>query len=227
MTPERYQRLRAVLDRRQPDLTVITDNVHKGRNLSAIVRTADAAGIAEMHAVIDDKDYKAFRGTAMGSHSWVAVRRHRDIAALITGLQGDGYQVLAAHLDADSVDYRQPDYTRPTAILLGAEKRGVSAEACALADAHITIPMMGMVQSYNVSVAAGIILSEAQYQRDQQGLYDRPRLDEQTYRQTLFEWAHPQVRDFCRENGLEYPALREEDGEIAEPAQWYKRIREG
>ena len=227
MTPERYQRLRVVLDRRQPDLTVITDNVHKGRNLSAIVRTADAAGIAEMHAVIDDKDYKAFRGTAMGSHSWVAVRRHRDIAALITGLQGDGYQVLAAHLDADSVDYRQPDYTRPTAILLGAEKRGVSAEACALADAHITIPMMGMVQSYNVSVAAGIILSEAQYQRDQQGLYDRPRLDEQTYRQTLFEWAHPQVRDFCRENGLEYPALREEDGEIAEPAQWYKRIREG
>jgi tRNA (guanosine-2'-O-)-methyltransferase len=227
MTPERYQRLRAVLDRRQPDLTVITDNVHKGRNLSAIVRTADAAGIAEMHAVIDDKDYKAFRGTAMGSHSWVAVRRHRDIAALIKELQGDGYQVLAAHLDADSVDYRQPDYTRPTAILLGAEKRGVSAEACALADAHITIPMMGMVQSYNVSVAAGIILSEAQYQRDQQGLYDRPRLDEQTYRQTLFEWAHPQVRDFCRENGLDYPALREEDGEIAEPAQWYKRIREG
>ena len=227
MTPERYQRLRAVLDRRQPDLTVITDNVHKGRNLSAIVRTADAAGIAEMHAVIDDKDYKAFRGTAMGSHSWVAVHRHRDIAALITGLQGDGYQVLAAHLDADSVDYRQPDYTRPTAILLGAEKRGVSAEACALADAHITIPMMGMVQSYNVSVAAGIILSEAQYQRDQQGLYDRPRLDEQTYRQTLFEWAHPQVSDFCRENGLDYPALREEDGEIAQPAQWYKRIREG
>lgn len=227
MTPERYQRLIAVLDRRQPDLTVITDNVHKGRNLSAIVRTADAAGIAEMHAVIDDKDYKAFRGTAMGSHSWVAVRRHRDIAALIKELQDDGYQVLAAHLDADSVDYRQPDYTRPTAILLGAEKRGVSAEACALADAHITIPMMGMVQSYNVSVAAGIILSEAQYQRDQQGLYDRPRLDEQTYRQTLFEWAHPQVRDFCRENGLDYPALREEDGEIAEPAQWYKRIREG
>ncbi|WP_027872741.1 tRNA (guanosine(18)-2'-O)-methyltransferase TrmH [Spongiibacter marinus] len=226
MTPERYQRLRAVLDRRQPDLTVITDNVHKGRNLSAIVRTADAAGIAEMHAVIDDKDYKTFRGTAMGSHSWVAVRRHRDIAALIKKLQGDGYQVLAAHLDADSVDYRQPDYTRPTAILLGAEKRGVSAEACALADAHITIPMMGMVQSYNVSVAAGIILSEAQYQRDQQGLYDRPRLDEQTYRQTLFEWAHPQVRDFCRENGLDYPALREEDGEIADPAQWYKRIRE-
>ncbi len=227
MTPERYQRLRAVLDRRQPDLTLITDNVHKGRNLSAIVRTADAAGIAEMHAVIDDKDYRAFRGTAMGSHSWVAVRRHRDIAELIGDMQERGYQVLAAHLGEGSVDYRQPDYTRPTAVLLGAEKRGVSAEACALADAHITIPMMGMVQSYNVSVAAGIILSEAQYQRDRAGLYDQPRLDKQSYQRTLFEWAHPEIRDFCRAKGLDYPALREEDGEIDQPAQWYRRIREG
>lgn len=226
MTPERYQRLRAVLDRRQPDLTLITDNVHKGRNLSAIVRTADAAGIAEMHAVLDDKDYKAFRGTAMGSHSWVEVTRHRDISALITGLQAEGYQVLATHLDATSVDYREPDYTRPTALLLGAEKRGVSAEACALADAHITIPMMGMVQSYNVSVAAGIILSEAQYQRQRAGMYARPRLDDETYQRLLFEWAHPEIRDFCRARQLPYPALRE-DGEIDQPAAWYRRIREG
>lgn len=226
MTPERYLRLRAVLDRRQPDLTLITDNVHKGRNLSAIVRTADAAGIAEMHAVIDDKDYKVFRGTAMGSHSWVEVKRHRDIGGLITGLQAQGVQVLAAHLDESSVDYREPDYTRPTAVLLGAEKRGVSADACALADVHITIPMMGMVQSYNVSVAAGIILSEAQYQRQRAGMYAQPRLDAETYQRLLFEWAHPEVRDFCRQRNLDYPPLRD-DGEIDDPAAWYRRIREG
>lgn len=226
MTPERYRRLRAVLDRRQPDLTVVTDNVHKGRNLSAIVRTADAAGVADMHAVIEDRDYRAFRGTAMGSHSWVKVHRHHDIEALILGLQQQGYQVLAAHTDDQAVDYRQPDYTRPTAVLLGAEKRGVSQVACDLADAHITIGMQGMVQSYNVSVAAGIILTEAQYQRREAGLYDRPRLSPQVYRRTLFEWAHPEVRDFCRSHGLDYPALRE-DGEIDQPAQWYRRIREG
>ncbi len=226
MTPERYARLRAVLDRRQPDLTIITDNVHKGRNLSAIVRTADAAGIAEMHAVIDDKDYKAFRGTAMGSHSWVDVQRHPNITTLIQQQQAAGYQVLAAHLDADSVDYRQPDYTRPTAVLLGAEKRGVSAEACALADAHITIPMMGMVQSYNVSVAAGIILSEAQRQRAEAGMYDQPRLAPAVYQRILFEWAHPHIRDFCQERGLAYPALGE-DGEIVDAPAWYQRVREG
>lgn len=226
MTPERYARLRAVLDRRQPDLTLITDNVHKGRNLSAIVRTADAAGIHDMHAVIDDKDYKAFRGTAMGSHSWVAVHRHPSIEQLIRAKQAEGYQVLAAHLDESSVDYREPDYTRPTALLLGAEKRGVSAEACALADAHITIPMMGMVQSYNVSVAAGIILSEAQHQRARAGMYAQPRLPPEIYQRTLFEWAHPHIRDFCRERGLDYPELGE-DGEIVDAPAWYQQVREG
>ena len=73
MTPERIARLREVLDKRQPDLTVVTDFVHKQRNLSAIVRNCDAVGIQSMHAVIGDEDYKAFRGTAMGSHQWVDV----------------------------------------------------------------------------------------------------------------------------------------------------------
>jgi tRNA (guanosine-2'-O-)-methyltransferase len=226
MTPERYQRLREVLDRRQPDLTVITDNVHKGRNLSAIVRTADAAGIAEVHAVIDDQDYKAFRGTAMGSHSWVKVAREPSVEAIIGSVQAQGYQVLAAHLSDRAVDYHEIDYCRPTALLLGAEKRGVSAQALIMADHHITIPMMGMVQSYNVSVAAGIILAEAQHQRQRAGLYSQPRLAAEDYQRTLFEWAHPEIRDYCRANGLAYPPLAE-DGEILEPSAWYRAVREG
>ena len=77
MTPERIQRLRSVLAKRQPDLTVLTDYVHKGRNLSAIIRTADAVGISDVHCVIGDSDYKRFLGTAKGSHSWLDVHRYR------------------------------------------------------------------------------------------------------------------------------------------------------
>ena len=58
MTPERIARLRSVLDRRQPDLTVITDFVHKQRNTSAIVRVCDAVGIMRLHAVVGDRDGK-------------------------------------------------------------------------------------------------------------------------------------------------------------------------
>ncbi|MDX1269919.1 MAG: TrmH family RNA methyltransferase, partial [Oceanisphaera sp.] len=144
MTPERIQRLRAVLDRRQPDLTVVTDYVHKGRNLSAIVRTADAVGVVDMHCVIGDKDYKAFRGTAKGSHSWVKVHRYETLQPAVQPLKDQGYQLVAAHLDETAVDFREVDYTRPTALILGAEKVGVSELGCELADHHITIPMMGM-----------------------------------------------------------------------------------
>lgn len=226
MTPERIQRLRSVLEKRQPDLTVVTDFVHKGRNLSAIVRTADAAGVLDMHSVIGDKDYKAFRGTSMGSHSWVKVHRHRELAEILPSLKSQGFQLVATHLSDDTVDYHDIDYTKPTALILGAEREGISPETLAYADAQIKIPMMGMVQSFNVSVAAGIVLSEAQRQRQAAGLYDSCRIDKDVYDRYFFEWGHPQIRQFCEERGLAYPKLNEE-GEIDNPSAWYANVRAG
>ncbi len=224
MTPERIARLRAVLDRRQPDLTVITDFVHKQRNASAIVRNCDAVGIMTAHAVVDKKDYKAFRGTAMGSHRWVKVVRHETLAGAVEAVRGQGMQIVAAHLDESALDFREIDYTRPTALLMGNEKQGVAAEGVAAADQCISIPMMGMVESYNVSVAAGVILSEAQMQRQKAGMYDTCRIDDETYQRLFFEWGHPAVRQFCEQRGLAYPDL-DETGEIEEPAAWYAAVR--
>ena len=134
MTPERISRLRAVLDRRQPDLTVVTDFVNKQRNLSAIVRNCDAAGVMQLHAVIGDEDYRAFRGTAMGSHQWVEVVAHEDLDSALVPLRQAGMQVVAAHLVPHAVDFRELDYTRPTAVLLGAERRGISADGEQMAE---------------------------------------------------------------------------------------------
>ncbi|QFU75013.1 tRNA (guanosine(18)-2'-O)-methyltransferase TrmH [Halioglobus maricola] len=226
MTPERIARLRGVLDRRQPDLTVVTDFVHKQRNLSAIVRNCDAVGVAQMHAVVGDEDYTAFRGTAMGSHTWVDVIRHSCAGDALAGLRSEGFQTVAAHLDDSAEDYRSVDYTRPTALVLGAERRGLSAVAAAQVDQCVTIPMVGMVESFNVSVAAGIILAEAQRQRQEAGMYDRPRLDRDIYERTYFEWGHSSVAEFCRERGLAYPSLNEE-GEIDCPSDWYASVRRG
>ncbi len=226
MTPHRSARLRAVLEQRQPDLTLITDFVNKQRNLSAIVRNCDAAGIMTVHAVLGAEDYRSYRGTAMGSQRWVEVVRHRSAPEAIGGLQQQGYQVVAAHLGSGAVDYREVDYCRPTAILLGAERRGVSKAAIAAVDSCITVPMMGMVESYNVSVAAGIILAEAQRQRQIAGLYESCRIDPQTYRRLLFEWAYPELREYCDERGLAYPPI-DEEGELIDPAAWYAAVREG
>ncbi|GEM87094.1 TrmH family RNA methyltransferase [Meiothermus granaticius] len=210
MTPERLQRLRTVLDRRQPDLTVLLEQVHKPHNFSAILRTCDAVGVLEAHAVLPSKGLPPLpeaEGEAAGSllsaigsgktysessgsaAKWMFLQAHPDTASAFKHLRARGFQIYAAHLSETAVDYRTVDYTAPTCVLLGAEKWGVSAEAAEGADAHVAIPMLGMVQSLNVSVAAAVILFEAQRQRLQAGLYDQPRLSPERYQAILETWS--------------------------------------
>ncbi len=213
MTPERYRKIRAVLERRQPDLTVLMDNVHKPHNLSAVLRTCDAVGIPEIHAVCPAADMKKLGHTSGGSNKWVQLRNYPNLPAAFAELRSRGIKTYAAHLSDDTLDYRDIDYTRPTALLLGAEKEGVCDQALELADGSIRIPMQGMVQSFNVSVAAAIILAEAQRQRQAAGMYDTPRLDPALCQRLLFEWGWPQVADYCQRHHLPYPQI-DGDGQI-------------
>jgi tRNA (guanosine-2'-O-)-methyltransferase len=223
MTPDRLQRLRATLDRRQPDLTVLLDNVHKAHNLSAILRTCDATGVLATHAVTDRVSLRAHHDVSSGSGKWVEIHSHPDLETAVGTLRAQGMQLLAAHLSKQAVDFRAIDYTRPTAILLGAELEGVSPQALAYADEHIIVPMYGLVASLNVSVAAAVILFEAQRQRHNAGLYERCRLDQATYERLLFEWAYPELATFYRRKGVAYPALSP-DGDIVE-ADEHRRAR--
>lgn len=223
-TPERYAKIRRVLSKRQPTLTVLMDEVNKPHNLSAIIRTCDAVGVLEAHAVppkhgtlasFEGHTYEATSGSA---HKWVKVHPHADAVSAVRELQAQGFQVLATHLSQRSVDYREPDYTKPTCVLLGAEKWGVSDEAAEAADANIVIPMFGMVQSLNVSVAAATILFEAQRQRLAAGMYEEPQLSPEELHRLSFEWGYPDLAPGYRERGEAYPALGEEGELLREPA---------
>lgn len=226
MTPERFRRISRVLQQRQPDLTVITDEVHKGRNLAAIMRSCDAVGIDRMHCVVPVDGYRSYRGTSLGSDKWVQVQLHDDVEAPIGHLKAAGFQIVAADASGAAADYRSVDYTKPTALLLGSELKGVSDVARQSVDQLVSIPMMGMVESFNVSVAGAIILLEAQRQRTAAGMYDQQRLPESEFARRFFQWAHPQLAAYCDQRGLEYPAVRE-DGELADGSGWYQRVRAG
>jgi tRNA (guanosine-2'-O-)-methyltransferase len=217
MTPQRFARLRAALDRRQPDLTVLAEDIHKSHNISAVLRTCDAVGIGAIHAVSPGGEFHRHRGISGGSRKWVQSQIQDDIGTAIAQLKHQGFHVVAAHFSESSVDYRRWDFTRPTALLLGAEKLGVSPRAAALAECCLFIPMRGLVESLNVSVAAAVILYEAARQREAAGLYDHSRLPAEAYREQLFEWAYPAVARLCRARGLPYPAL-DADGFIVRPA---------
>ncbi len=222
MTPERYERIRQTLDCRQPDLTVITDEVYKPHNLSAIARTCDAVGIPEIHCVWPRHKYRLKTSSTAGSAEWLEVKTHADIETGITHLKNQGMKVVAAHLTDRAIDYRDYDFTQPTALLMGTEKEGVSDIASEMSDEHLIIPMRGMVHSFNVSVAAAIILNEAHFQREKAGLYEQQRLPQAWYDRLLFEWCQPVIARLCRETGMDYPALRE-DGELADPQGFSER----
>ena len=224
MTPERYQRLCKTLDRRQPDLTLLTDEVHKPHNLAAIVRTCDAVGITEVHCCHPQLPERQLRGRSMGSSRWVDVQHHNSTVEAAQTLQSQGFKIYAAHFSEKARPYPEADYTVPCALLVGAEKHGVSPGVAALADEHVIIPMQGMVKSFNVSVAAAIILMEAQRQRQAVGLYDVSRLPPKRRTDILFRWGYPELARYCDQRGLAYPML-DDDGQLINPTQWYHTIR--
>lgn len=214
MTPRRFQLARERLARRQADLTVLLDGVHKPHNVSAILRSCDAVGVHRAHLVRPHgRDFATVSSTAQGADKWVNLQRHDTVADAARVLKASGHRLVAAHLDEGAVDFRELDLTRPTAFVLGTEKFGISASALELCDAVATIPMQGWVESLNVSVAAALLLFEAQRQRLAAGCYDAPSLQGGEYERTLFEWLHPQVARNYSQRGLPYPSL-DENGDI-------------
>ena len=207
ISPERFRKIHAMLLHRQPDLTVIMDNVNKAYNLSAIIRSCDGIGIGELHAVSYRKSIYTEQNAAAGASKWLTLNLHSSIASAYNAVSGCGMQILVATGKEGARDFREIDYTRPTALVVGAEWDGISEEAIQGADHAITVPMLGMVESLNVSVATAVILFEAQRQRAAKGMYMHPRLDAEKFQRMLFEYTYPRLSRELRQEGRPYPPL--------------------
>ena len=207
MTKRRYQRIFDVLSKRQRDLTILAEDVYKPHNLSAILRTCDAVGISKAHAVNPTGGVPTFSASSSSADKWVGLQVHKSIEEAVAEIKKQGMTIYAAHFSDEAIDYRLVDYSKPSCILLGNEKSGVSDKAASLADQHIIIPMLGMVPSLNVSVAAAIILFEAQRQRFEAHAYDKPQLNEKEIRDTAYEWYRPKDAKKLRELGLDFPQI--------------------
>jgi tRNA (guanosine-2'-O-)-methyltransferase len=216
MTPERLAVIRASLDKRQPDLTVVMENVRKPHNLAAVARTLEAVGGLEIHAISSLPSLRLTQMAAGGIKKWITVKRHADIEQGLNYLKRQNVQIIATTLNSQSRDFREIDYTKPVAILVGEELEGISKRAIQMADETIKIPMAGLVQSLNVSVASALVLYEAYRQREATGMYNHCSLDKETYNRLLFEACHPQVAAYCNKKKIPYPAI-DDNAEIIEP----------
>ena len=213
--PRRFRKIKSVLNRRMENLTVLVEGVNKPHNLSAILRTCDAAGVFEANFICKDSEVKTFNSTAQGSQKWVNLKNYNSNKSAIISLKERGFQLFGTSLNQKSADYRELDFTKNTCFVLGAEKWGLSDEMISEMDQSIFIPMNGMVQSLNVSVAAAILLFEAVRQRENGSLLPSKGegLHNDLYQKTLFEWTYPELANSFLNSNKKYPQLNE-DGEI-------------
>jgi len=224
MLPQRFQKLKQALCARQHDLTVLMDNVKKPHNMAAILRSCEAIGIHRAHIITSGRLQFNKPKAAAGVLRWIELEKHKRLTTAYQQFRQSGFRIIAAHPSASATHFREYDYTRPTVIVMGTERTGLTQAAIDGADELITIPMHGLVQSLNVSVSAALILYEAQRQREQKGLYCEARLDSnsKTDMNTLFEWAWPRVAAYCRRNKLPYPELDPDSGQIVDMQQLKK-----
>ncbi|MGC4105998.1 MAG: TrmH family RNA methyltransferase [Thermomicrobiales bacterium] len=179
-TNRRQQRIQSVLARRQTSLTLVLEDVHDPHNASAVLRSCDAVGILDVHLVYvhQEPPRKSFgRATSASAAKWIRLHTWTSIEECYAHLHAQGFTILATALDHRSRGLYDVDLAQPTALVFGNERSGVSSEAVEHADGTIYIPMQGMVESLNISVACAVTLYEAMRQRQVAGLYDTPALD--------------------------------------------------
>ncbi len=211
LNEKRITRIDDVLSKKQPDLQVMLDNLHSSQNLSAIIRSADAVGVLDVYyATKEDESLRIHKTITQGAHRWThRYRMHNDHkVSFIKEKKTQGFQVVVTHLEEQAVSFREVDYTKPTLLVMGNEKEGVSSEIVKLADEIIIIPMQGMVQSLNVSVATGLILYEAQRQRELSGRYNASSLTSEKKEEIKAAWVYRDT--IARKSKGQIPIILEE-----------------
>jgi tRNA (guanosine-2'-O-)-methyltransferase len=189
-TEKRLEKITKVAQSRQHTFELVLENIHDPHNVSAIFRTVDATGISKVSLVYTiEKFPKIGKKSSASAYKWVEKGKYKSIKESYDDLHSKGFTIFASTLSDDSKNLYDLDLTGKVAIVLGNEHRGVSEDAANLADERFLIPMRGFVQSLNVSVAAAVVLYEAQRQRAQKGMYDSSDLPKDELDALIESWC--------------------------------------
>ena len=179
MTPERSDRLTKVLNKRQPDLTVVLENVFDPHNISAVMRTCDAVGIQDIY-ILNHKippHRKWSEKTSSSAAKWLTIHQFTDAEECFAALRKNYKKIYTTHLSSDAVSLHELNLVEPVALIFGNEHSGVSEEIIAMADGNFIIPQVGIIKSLNISVACAVSLYEAFRQKNNAGHYDEAKLE--------------------------------------------------
>lgn len=189
MTKERLEKIKKVLQKRQLDLTVVFENIHDPHNVSAILRTCDAVGMYQVHLLYTHEPMPRLgKKSSASALKWIDIKKWKKPEECFGYLKKQKFQILGTALDKSSKSLYASNLSGKVAIVLGNEHRGISEESLRFCDAGLYIPMLGMIQSLNVSVAGAVILYEALRQREAQGKFHKTILPPVHLKKLLAAW---------------------------------------
>ncbi len=159
LTDDRPARFDEVLAARLGSVITVVEDVYEPINGAAVIRTAEALGLQELHVIEPGLRFQAARGITRGCDRWIDLHRWKDAASCVGALQARGVQVFATSLAATTT-IDTIDVSRPCAIVFGNERAGLPASTVAACDGAVALPMWGFTQSFNLSVSAALVLSQ-------------------------------------------------------------------
>jgi tRNA (guanosine-2'-O-)-methyltransferase len=195
MTPEREEKFRAIVRKRQTNLTVILENVHDPHNIGAVLRTCDSVGVKEIFVLYTDERLKSDRlelglRSSSGARKWVDVNFYTDAETCFQQVKKNYQNIFSTHLEKNAKTLLELDLTSSVALLFGNERDGLSEAALSYSNGNFIIPQVGMVQSLNISVACAVSLYEAFRQRKLKGFFDEcPILNDAEQEQLYQDYA--------------------------------------
>ena len=191
MTPQRHNRLTSVLSKRQPDITVVLENVFDPHNISAVMRTCDAVGIQDVY-ILNDRipPHKkwGYRSSSTAAE-WLTIHQFTDAEKCFAEIKERYGKIYSTHLGDDSVDVFKLDLTESVALVFGNETFGVSEGIRSYSDGNFVIPQVGIIKSLTISVACAVTLYEAFRQKRAKGHYLQPRMPETGFQNLLKNWG--------------------------------------
>ncbi|AEJ61800.1 tRNA/rRNA methyltransferase (SpoU) [Spirochaeta thermophila DSM 6578] len=159
VTPRRFRRMQEVVKERTRYITVVLENIYHPHNANAVLRSAEAMGLQDVHIVEDAVPFTPSKGVSMGTARWLSLHRYQDPRVAVSRLREEGYRIIATTPHRTPTPVDEFDVTRgKCAFFFGGELPGLSDAVLEAADEYLTIPMYGFVESLNISVTAGIVL---------------------------------------------------------------------
>lgn len=196
VTPERQRLMQSIIAKRTRWITVALEDIYQPHNASAVLRSCDCFGIQDVHIIENRNQYQLNPQVSVGSAKWLTLHKYNgdnnNTSACITELKKRGYKIAATVPSTTAVAISDLEITEPIALLFGTEKEGLSPEALRLTDLHVTIPMMGFTESYNISVSAALCLYELTSRLHSSGLDYGLGAEEKE--DILLNWARATVK---------------------------------